>query len=217
MSFFSASREVRDRIYKMVLIIPHPVFLFQDTGSRVETFAPDRPHQWLSLLYTNRQMHNEATLVLYGMNSFSLVDTTRQQIGLLQAFVDCIGSVNAESLSYLYINFPVAEVIGDPPGKVKLRDDSLQSLKLLQEKCTNLKTLDLCIHNKNSKVLIQTDQGNSRSMQDTLSQIDVQLKTILSLNEIIVRVRDATPIPTLVIEAMQELGWVVLRGHRKQI
>lgn len=212
-SLFSLPREIRDKIYKKVLIIAHPVFLFQDTGSRVETFAPDRPHQWLSLLYTNRQMRSEATPVLYGMNNFSLVDTTRQQTGLLQAFVDCIGSVNAESLSYLCINLPVAERIEDQPGKIKLRDDSLRSLKILQENCTNLTTLDFLIHNKNSKALVQTDLVDLQFIRDALSQIDAQLKAILSLNRIIVRVRNAIPIPTSVIESMQGLGWVVLRGH----
>ena len=62
-SFFSLPREIRNKIYKTVLIVAHPVF-FQDAGSRVETFAPDRPFRWLSLLYTNRQMHNEAITVL---------------------------------------------------------------------------------------------------------------------------------------------------------
>jgi hypothetical protein len=75
-SFFSLPREIRNKIYKIVLIVAHPVFLFQDAGSRVETFAPDRPFRLLSLLYTNRQMHNEAIPVLYGMNNFSLVDST---------------------------------------------------------------------------------------------------------------------------------------------
>lgn len=47
--------EIRNKSYRRMLVVAHPVFLFQDAGSRVETFAPDRPFRWLSLLYTNRQ------------------------------------------------------------------------------------------------------------------------------------------------------------------
>ena len=118
--FFGLPRDIRNRIYKIVLIVAHPVYLFQDAGSRVETFAPDRPFQWLSLLYTNRQIHSEATPVLYGVNEFSLVDTTPQQFGLLKSFLDCIGSVNAGLLSHLCINFPVVESRDGLPGKAKL-------------------------------------------------------------------------------------------------
>ena len=211
-TFFSLPREIRHKVYKRVLIVAHPVFLFQDAGSRVETFAPDKPFQWLSLLYTNRQMHSEAIPVLYGMNIFSLVDTTPQQAGLLQSFLSCIGSMNAGLLSHICINFPVAESIEGQPGKFKLRDDSLQSLKLLREKCSYLTTLETFIHSKNSKGLIKTDQDNSQSIQDGLSQIDAQLKTIPSLNRVIVRIHDGTLTPS-VIELMQGLGWVVSRSR----
>ena len=214
-SFFSLPREIRDRIYKTVLIVAHPIFLFQDAGPRVETFAPERPFRWLSLLYTNRQMHSEAVPVLYGMNSFSLVDTTPQQVDLLKNFLTCIGSVNAGLLSSLCVNFPAAESMEGQPGNVKLRDDSLHSLKLLQERCTNLTTLETLIHSKNSQGLIQTDQNNLQFIHDGLLQVDARLKAIPSLNRVIVRIYEGTPTPS-VIELMQGLGWLVLRGHRSQ-
>ena len=159
-------------------------------------------------------MYNEAIPVLYGMNNFSLVDTTPQQVGLLQAFFDCIGSVNAGSLSYLYINFLVVESIEGQLGKFKLRDDSSQSLKLMREKCTNLTTLETFIHNKNSQGLMKTDQDNSQFIPNRLSQIDAQLK-VPSLNRVIVKIFDETPTPS-VIELMQGLRWVILRSHGKQ-
>ena len=214
-SFFSLPREIRNKIYKRVLIVAHPVFLFQDAGSRVETFAPDRPFRWLSLLYTNWQMHNEAIPVLYGMNNFSLVDSTPQQVSLLRTFLDCIGSVNAGLLSHLCINFPAAESIEAQPGKVKLRDDSLQTLKLLQEKSTNLTILETFIYGKNSMDLTETDQDNSQFIQDGLAQINTQLQAIPSLNRVIVRILGEPPTLS-VIASMQGLGWVVLRSHGQQ-
>ena len=214
-SFFSIPRAIRNNIYERVLIVAHPVFHFQDAGSRVETFAPDRPFRWLSLLYTNRQMHNEAIPVLYGMNNFSLVDSTPKQVGLVQTFFDCIGSVNAGLLSHLCINFPVAESIEGQPGNVKVRDDSLQTLKLLRGKSTNLTTLETFIYGRTSMGLTETDQDNSQFTQDGLSQINAQLKAIPSLNRVIVRILGET-LTLPVIESMQGLGWVILRSHGKR-
>ncbi|KAI9652857.1 MAG: hypothetical protein M1831_006382 [Alyxoria varia] len=186
----------------------HPVYLFQDPGSPVETFAPERPPRWLALIHTNRQMNREASAVLYGVNNFTLVDTTQQQVGLLQAFLDCIGPVNASLLSQMCINFPVMEFQME---ECKLREDDLQSLKLLQEKCTNLSILETYIHNNNSKGLTRMHEGNLQPILEALSQFDVQLKAIPSLEKVIVRVHDGAPIPS-VMRSMQGLGWIVLPG-----
>ena len=213
--FFGLPRHIRNKIYNIVLTVAHPVYLFQDAGSRVETFAPDRPFRWLSLLYTNRQTHSEAIPVLYGMNNFSLVDTTPQKLGLLESFLDCIGSVNAGLLSHLCINFPVIESIDGQPGKLRLRDDSLQSLMFLREMSTKLTTLEFSVHSKSSKGLIRMDQDNIQLIQGGLLQIDAHLKTIPSLNRVIIRVFGETPAPS-VVDFMQGLGWIVLRSHGKQ-
>ena len=101
--------KIRNKIYKEVLVVAHPIYLFQDPGCPVETFAPDRPRRWLALLHVNRQMRSEASVIVYGMNSFTLVRTPREPAGLLQAFLDCIGPLNASLLSHICINFPVLE------------------------------------------------------------------------------------------------------------
>ena len=211
-NFFSLPSKIRKDVYQKVLIVAHPILLFQEPGSRVETFAPDKPSQWLALLYTNRQMHNEASAVLYRMNSFTLVDTTRQQVDLLQSFLHCLGTVNADFLSHLNINFPVTERVEGQPGKVKLRADSLQSLKLLQENCTNLTTLEAHIHHQNSVGLTQTDHDSSQFIREALSEIDAQLNAIPSLNKVIVRVYDRNVIPQA-MDSMRGLGWIVLSGN----
>ncbi|KAG9231370.1 hypothetical protein BJ875DRAFT_517407 [Amylocarpus encephaloides] len=212
-SFFSLPGDIRNNIYRRVLVVGHPLFLFQDTGSTVvETFAPDRPFRWLALLYTNRQVHDEASAVLYGLNHFTFMDTTRHQGGLLQSFLGCIGSVNAGLLSHLCINFPIVETVEGQPGNFILREDDLHSLKLLQEKCTNLTTLETLIHSRNSRRLINPGHDDSQFIREALSQIDAQLKAISSLNKIIVRSYDGTPNPW-VMELMQGLGWVILPGR----
>lgn len=211
-SFFSLPVDIRNNIYRRVLVVSHPIFLFQDSYSQVvETFAPDRPFRWLALLYTNRQVHDEACAVLYGLNHFTLVETTQHQGSLLQSFLNCIGTVNAGLLSHLSINFPVAESVQGQTGKVMIREDDLHSLKVLQEKCTNLTTLETIIHSRNSRSVIVPSQVDSQFNRDALSQINTQLKAITSLEKVIVRSYDGTPTRS-VMELMQGFGWVIMRG-----
>ncbi|KAF2257477.1 hypothetical protein CC78DRAFT_527771 [Lojkania enalia] len=155
--FLSLPPRIRNKIYMSSLIVPHPLYLFQEPGCRVELFAPDRPRRWPALLYTNRQISREASAMLYGINHFHLIDATEKQLSLLESFLDCIGDVNAASLSHLDINFPVVEDIDGKPGQLRLRDDSSQILGLIKRKCTKLRTLETIIHTKNSGILKKPD------------------------------------------------------------
>ena len=203
---------IRDKIYQKVLIILHPLYLFQDPGSPVDAFAPDKPLQWLALLHTNRQISVEASAVLYRVNHFELINITKAQVGVLRSFLDCIGSVNAASLSHLCINFPTVLSIDEEPGKVRFREDSLQSLNLLQDKCTNLSTLETVVHFKNSDFFTKTDQF----LNEAFSQIDAQLKAIHSLRTIIVRVEPQSVVLTSSTKDMMlRLGWLVLSGNER--
>ncbi|KAL6827247.1 hypothetical protein J3E69DRAFT_333421 [Trichoderma sp. SZMC 28015] len=160
MGFSDLPERVRYDIYKRVLVMGHPIYLFQDNGSRVETFAPDIPIRWLALLHSNGQVYREACTVLYGMNRFTLVDTKQQQVGLLQSFLDRIGPKNTNLLSHLCINFPVVEKRKGRSCEVELREDSRQSLRLLQERCANLTTLETFIHGNNSSFLTDPCEDN---------------------------------------------------------
>lgn len=176
-------------------------------------FAPERP-KWLGLLYTNKRLHDETSAEIYGSNRFNLVDTTQHQYRLLKAFVDPIGPVNACSLSRLCISFPAAESREEQPEKIVLRDDDLFSLKLIREKCTKLTTLEAFIHSHNSKALTKFDEDKPQFTQDALLHIDAQLKSIPSLNRIIVRMYSGTPTPSA-MDLMHGYGWVVLRGDEE--
>ncbi|KFY59290.1 hypothetical protein V496_05717 [Pseudogymnoascus sp. VKM F-4515 (FW-2607)] len=214
MSLLRLPRSIRDDIFRRVLVVAHPLYLFQDTGSTVvETFGPEIRGRWLALLYTNRQMHDEATAVLYGFNRFTMVDTTPRQVVLLQSFLICIGSANAGLLSHVSINFPVAERVDGKPEEIRLREDGLRSLKLLQDKCTNLKTLEIFVHNQSSEGLNQKSYNNAEFIQKALSQIHGQFKLIPSLSRVVVRFYDSPP-ASPVIELMQGLGWVILIGDK---
>ena len=210
--FSALPRKIRDEIYRSFLVLPHPLFLFQDTGSEVvESFAPDRPRQWLALLYTNRQLHDEARAVLYSSNTFYLEDTTRHQHNLLQSFLDRIGSDNAGLLSHICIDFPVMESVGQP-AHPELREDDLHSLGLLRELCTRLKNLELLLHGQSSRGLAKAVQEDPWFVREALVRIDAQLKTIPSLSKIVVRCFDRDLAPS-VEESMQSFDWVVTHGR----
>ncbi len=116
----------------------------------------------------------------------------------MQAFLDQIGSVNAAHLSHLSINFPVAE---SQEGTVVLRESDLWVLKLLQEKCSGLATLEALVQD-----------GNSQFVQEALAQIDAQFKSIPSLPKIIIRFYGGSPAPAAA-ELMQRYDWVILPGR----
>lgn len=212
-SFLSLPIETRNNVYKRVLAMPHPLYLFQDVGGPVETFAPDKPYRWSALLYTNQQISNEAKAFLYGTNNFVLqeVETIQQQGTLLKSFLNCIGPVNAGLLSHLCINFPATEKVEGQSGEIRIREDGLQGLQLLQNECTNLKTLEILIYERHANDLIKEDQNNTNFAREVLSEIQAHLRTITPLNKIIVRVCSGNPAPS-VREFLQELGWVVLTG-----
>ncbi|KAJ9658702.1 hypothetical protein H2198_003580 [Neophaeococcomyces mojaviensis] len=203
-SFLGLPNEIRNRIYKTVLTISHPIHLFQDPGSAVASFAPDRPPHWLAILHTNRQIHAESSAILYTENHFHFVDITGQQVVVLRSFLDRIGSTNAASLSHLCINFPVAESMDDQPGSVRLKDHSLQSLQLLQDRCTNLSTLETLVHHKNSRFFTRTDDF----LREAFSQIDAQLKAIHSLKRVIVRVEVDDNIPMTPARDLMQRVWM---------
>lgn len=148
-SFLDLPRGVRNNIYKRLLVLQHPLHIFQEPNSPLESFVPDRPPRWLALLRTNRQVSTESRATLYSMNQFHLEDITPLQTDLLRSFLDCIGSLNAASIPHLCVNFPVAERPHGQADGIELRTDGLQSVRLCQDQCTNLATLETVVHYEN--------------------------------------------------------------------
>ena len=210
--FLSLPQDLRRHIYKNVLVVQHPLFLFKERESQLEAFAPEKPRKWLALFYTNRQIYSEARAVLYESNRFTFVDTTPHQLSLIQSFIGSIGSINTNHLSHLCINFPVVERMLNT-DEVVLREDSQTSLTLLRENCVNLKTLEAQVHGENFDNLIQPKHCDAQLLQKGLRQINTQVRAIRSLEIFIVRIYSGVP-SSATIESMQEFGWIVFRGDR---
>ncbi|KAK0642065.1 hypothetical protein B0T16DRAFT_381231 [Cercophora newfieldiana] len=195
-------REVRDEIYKRVLVISSPLHLFAEgeASDKVEVFAPGKPAQWLALLHTNRQLHSEASETLYGSHKFVMVDTTSAQAKLLKSFLDKIGRLNAGYVTSLCINFPTAE-----PG---------QSMSILRERCSSLRTLELFVHNKNSQGLVASSYEASKleSIRGLLLQVNAQFAAMPSVQNVLVKLYHG-PLAPEVSELMRGFGWTVEVGR----
>lgn len=152
-------------------------------------------------------MSSEASAALYSMSTFILMDKMDETC-VLQAFLDCIGRLNAGSLSRLCINFPT---IGSQPENLGLGKDGLQSIKLLQGSCTGLKTLEYIVYSKSSSGSGNTDRDNLQLSREAFPQLNRQLHAIPSLREFF---NDAPA--DVVIESIQSFGWVVLPRDRDQ-
>ncbi|WPH01821.1 Hypothetical protein R9X50_00467500 [Acrodontium crateriforme] len=204
------SRKCRMKIFESVLIVPHQLYIFRDPGCPIELFAPDKPRGWPALIHTNRQINREAAAVLYGMNNFNFLDTSRGQPDLLEAFLSCIGPANASLISRVCINFPVIE---GGPGTFELRDDSVKSLRLLREHCPHVQTIETHVQRKNSNGMIDSSRDEVASVKEALLRFDDELKFGLPfLSTIIVRFYTGYPTPD-VLREMEVFGWKILRAN----
>ena len=89
----------------------------------------------------------------------------------------------------------------------------MQDLKLLQQRYTNLKTLEHHLYGKASKGLSEAYKDNTYSSHKALSQIDVQLKAIPSLEEVIIRIYDGI-LSSPTKQAILNFNWIVLLGDK---
>lgn len=210
---FALPVEIRQQIFKLVLAVPESLYLFQDSGSPLESFMPSKPRAWLALLYTNRRLSYEARSVLYSANRFTLeeVEIANYRSNILKSFINGIGSLNSGFLSELRISFPATERVDDQQGAIRLRENTLQNLQLLRNECTGLRTLEALVYSKGCHYLITEDQDNPHFAHDVLVKINSEFRKIASLNIIIVRFCSGSPGPSIK-NFLESLGWVVLVG-----
>ncbi|BCS03370.1 uncharacterized protein AKAW2_70248A [Aspergillus luchuensis] len=93
LNFLDLPIKIRNSIYKQVLVLPHPIHIFQDPGCPLEAFAPEKPGSWLALIYVSRQISDESRMILYSMNRFIFheMETACRPGTLLESFLNCIG------------------------------------------------------------------------------------------------------------------------------
>jgi hypothetical protein len=100
--------------------------------------------------------------------------------------------MNAAAVAYMSINFPFGE-------------ESLHSLRLLQDCCTNLRCLEAVVHRKNADFFAQPDN----ILRVALHSIDTRFRAMAKLKKIVVRFHNGG-VSHPIQECMQELGWKVV-------
>lgn len=207
------SPEARKDTYNKMLVASSPILVFQESPNRpIEFFVPGKPTQWPALTLAKFREYNEqeTNAVFYGSNHFNLVDTTTQrEASILHTFLVSPTPTHARLLSHMSLSFPVLQTVQGQPEALGLAEEGMRTLKLLQDYCVNLKTLELYVHMGNAFGL--AGETPSVSFHKVLSQVDAQLKAVPSLKEIIIRYFHDRPNPEA-LQLMQGFGWTVLMG-----
>ncbi|KAF6811463.1 cytochrome P450 1A2 [Colletotrichum plurivorum] len=197
-----------------MLVASSPILVFQESSSQpVEFFAPGKPAQWPALALAKYREYNEheTNTIFYGSNHFNLVDTTtRRETSILEAFLVSPTTAHARLLSHMSLSFPALEAAEGRPEVLGLAQDGMRALKLLQDNCANLTTLEFYVHEGNAFGLVGEPPSD---LQSTLSRVDAQLKVVSSLKRIVIRYYYDRP-SSGVMQSMQGFGWIVLMGDK---
>ena len=162
-----------------------------------------------AILVANKQIHHEATPLLYSMNRFRVgageysytYETSRE---ILQKFLDHIGNQNASFLRQICIAFPAFNIYH--AGNITLQEDSVLSLELLRDRCTNLHILETSLETTTAVEHSIDSLDNPLAATEAMALVNTRFKALPSLKEVIVNVSDKAP-NVLLREEMRSCGW----------
>lgn len=228
--FLSLPLEVRRAIYVYVLDVSEYVCIFRDPGCRVESFLPGKPRRWLSLLYVNRQVSNEAKVVVYGSNKFLMSevegsassDEAKNKQRLVESFLENIGRDNASLIRFMCVHFPAVERVGvggsspdSGEGELRLAGESVRQLEVLAQCCPGLRTLESLVyggrHVSLMSLLQQDESRKTWSVLCVLGEVNALMRKVGKLKEIIIRVYGSIS-NVAVVDYMASLRWKVVFG-----
>lgn len=195
-NFLTLPGELRNKIYSYCLV-------------RGETITPWHVYHDLTpgLLCVNKMIHHEARSILYGCNRFDLIAPTS---GAITQFLDKIGLTNANHLECIRIEFPLLLYLY---FYIHLNVDSLRILTKIQDHCTNLKTLIMSPDSTDVMESRLQVVNKAKIVPEAIALVDVQLRKIPSLQEIIVEYHPDGP-STLIGREMRNYGWVIKVAER---
>lgn len=163
----------------------------------------DQPPFSSAILFTSKKVHSEGSRVLYSRNCFGLHGS---QPETLTWFLDLIGTQNASFLRHISIDFPNFDSLH--MGEVTLQKESVQALKLIQNKCTNINTLELSLESTTEMEYTIDARDSPRIAAEALALADSHFRAISSLEDVIVNVYYEAPSYDL-REEMRGLGWKI--------
>lgn len=194
LNFLDLTIEIRLKIYGEVLVAPEPLSLIFNSspGDPAKLIAVREDSDGFSpqILRVSKQIHHEATPLLYGNNQFHL-SRLHEEFGdrLMPSnegvikFLTQMGDYNASLIRHLGIYFPLTRNDPDPDPVQN------QALDFLHDKCTSLTTVRILLWNvfnldRSYKGVKSDEAGSSILFAEYLKRIDVLLKRTSSLREI---------------------------------
>ena len=192
LNFFSLPRELRDQIYKLVLLHQEPIDPYVDYY-REQKLTP-------GLLRANKTVHREASLLFYTQNCFDLTTVTAEDVA---SFLGQIGRNNADYIRHIYVDFP--KFVCLDPGEVTLEDESVSILASIQSGCANLSTLTTSLYSTNSMELRLDELDYPKVVTEALKLVNTHFRAISSLQGIIVEVYEDGPSDHR--KKMESHGW----------
>jgi len=143
-TFLTLPPEIRLQIYENLLITAHqPITIYREPNTpdgikvrpRLREQPPNFQHDLSpSLLRTCKQIHSEATPILYSRNKLK-IDSSHETV--LSRF----GPNNANHMTHLYMPFPTFNTTTTPPalsGQVILDFRHVELAHLVAERCANI-------------------------------------------------------------------------------
>jgi hypothetical protein len=130
----------------------------------------------------------------------------KTQVAILTSFLGHIGRQNASFLRHICIAFPAFDYHFFE--SVTLEEDSIRTLELIRDNCTNIATLETSLQTTTTVELAIDALDSPRAAAEVLALVDARFKAISSLNEVIVNVYDETPSDDL-RKKMSNYGWTI--------
>lgn len=194
-NFFSLPRELRDRIYELVLLHQELIDPWVDYDRR-QKLTP-------KFLHVNRTIHREASSLFYAQNRFNFSMGTPEDVA---SFLGQIGRNNADYIRHICVGFP--EFLCLDPGDVTLEDNSVGILANIRSGCANLSTLTTPLYSTNAMELRLDALDNPKVVTEALKLVNTHFRAISSLQEIIVGVYEDGP-SDHIRRKMASHGWII--------
>ncbi|KAI0182705.1 hypothetical protein EV127DRAFT_322320, partial [Xylaria flabelliformis] len=188
MNFFHLPKEIRLQIYSELLVLPEPIVFLVNYGPPSPSLSrSNRDGLCPALLRVNKQVHSEASSLLYSNNRFRFPDvftsvSSTTKSAHMAPFLRQIGS-QASLIRYICITIPAFPTFYDSQqDRAMFHQAQIKNLELLRDTCTSITTLELSAPSDCADYVFD----DSPIAAETLGLLDTRLKAIPSLRKVVV-------------------------------
>lgn len=196
-NFLDLPSEIRNDIYEKLLVLQEPIIGLMNHWYFGLGFGGLTP----GLLLVNRRIHEEASSLLYAQNCFDFSTYCSNDIS---EFLKTIGHKNAQYIRNVRLDFPILENLHQQ--SVSIESDSAKTLEEIRNACSNLNSITISListQDEESKLA-----ANPSIIPEAIALVDIHLRTIPSLQNIIVEVYKDGPNACARTE-MKCHGWIL--------